>query len=147
MKRPPGEAMLCRARDMRRDATDAEKLLWRYLRSRQIKGAKFRRQLWLGGYIVDFACIEARLVVEADGEQHGGEKDARRTKMLTALGYRVLRFWNNDILQNIDGVLEAIAEGVAVPSPSHSASPSPSHSAPPSGPLPLPEAGEGFKKR
>jgi very-short-patch-repair endonuclease len=93
---------------LRKNATDAEKLLWKRLRSRQIADAKFRRQATVGPYIADFLCTEHRLIVEADGGQHSPEADATRTDWLTSRGYRVLRFWNNDVLGNIDGVLEAI---------------------------------------
>jgi very-short-patch-repair endonuclease len=99
-----------RARTLRRDATDAEKLLWWRLRNRQIAGAKFRRQFPVGRYIADFACIDAMLIVEADGGQHTPEADAVRTAALEAAGYKVTRFWNTDILSNIDGVLESIRQ-------------------------------------
>jgi very-short-patch-repair endonuclease len=127
--------MLKRSRELRRDMTEAEALLWSRLRARQLQGFKFRRQVWLGGYVADFACVEARLVVEADGGQHDvrAEADRARTAALAREGYRVLRFWNHDILGNIDGVLMVISD--ALPSPSHAASPR--------GPLPLPNMGEG----
>ncbi len=96
------------ARRLRRDATDAERLLWQRLRSRQLAGAKFRRQATVGLYIVDFLCVEAKLVVEADGGQHSPERDEVRTAWLESRGLRLARFWNHDILQNVDGVLEAI---------------------------------------
>src|SRR5215217_98618 len=119
MRRPPGYDMLKRARDLRMLSPDAEKRLWRALRNRRVAGAKFRRQMWLSGYIADFACIEAKLVVEADGGQHGdnADYDALRSERFAALGYRTLRFWNNDILENLDGVLQVISD--ALPSPSH----------------------------
>ena len=97
------------AQPLRRDATDAEKLLWQRLRNRQVGGLKFRRQATVGPYIADFLCVEARLIVEADGGQHTVEGDAARTAFLNSRGYNVLRFWNHDILQNPLGVLEAIA--------------------------------------
>jgi very-short-patch-repair endonuclease len=94
---------------MRRDATEAEKVLWQLLRGRQHVGAKFRRQHPVGRFIADFACIERRLIVEADGGQHDGRaSDARRTAWLEAAGWRVIRFWNNDILRNPEGVMLAI---------------------------------------
>ena len=136
MKRPPGKEMLTRARSLRRDATEAEKHLWKHLRSGQL-GVKFRRQMWLAGSIADFASVEARLVIELDGGQHAdSESDARRTERLTAEGYRVLRFWNNDVLENVEGVLRVISG--ALPSPSHAASQR--------GPLPLPNMGEGLTR-
>ncbi|HKS57832.1 MAG TPA: DUF559 domain-containing protein [Xanthobacteraceae bacterium] len=97
------------AKAMRHIATDAEKKLWRLLRSRQLDAAKFRRQVPIENYIVDFACHEERLIVEVDGGQHAeNPRDAARDKRLAALGYRVLRFWNNDVLRNPSGVLETI---------------------------------------
>ncbi|HEY1146652.1 MAG TPA: endonuclease domain-containing protein [Allosphingosinicella sp.] len=136
MKRPPGQTMLDRPRQLRRAMTDAETLLWTRLRSRQMGGFKFRRQMWLCGYIADFACLEARLVIEADGGQHDAAQgdDARRTAALAAEGYRILRFWNNDILANLDGVLLTIRDAL----------PSPSHPAAPGGPLPLPNWERGL---
>jgi len=93
---------------LRRASTDAERLLWQRLRSRQIANAKFRRQATLGPYIVDFLCIEAALVVEADGGQHAPDRDHDRIAWLESRGLRVARFWNNDILENIEGVLQSI---------------------------------------
>jgi very-short-patch-repair endonuclease len=99
-----------RARDLRRNATEAETALWRVLRSRQLVGAKFRRQQPLGPYIVDFVDFGHRVVVEADGGQHSeNARDEARDAWLTQQGFRVLRFWNNDILANPQGVLETIA--------------------------------------
>jgi very-short-patch-repair endonuclease len=99
-----------RARQLRRNATDAEIRLWSRLRRKQLAGFRFRRQHPLGSYIVDFFCPEARLIVEVDGGQHGEENahDARRTEWLEARGYRVVRFWNNEVLSNTDGVLTTI---------------------------------------
>jgi very-short-patch-repair endonuclease len=98
------------ARRLRCEMTDAERLLWGQLRQRQIAGLKFRRQHPLGSFIVDFVCIEAGLVIEVDGGQHGERQpaDEARTAWLNSQGYRVLRFWNNEVLQNLDGVREAI---------------------------------------
>ena len=105
-----------RARDLRRNATDAEARLWYALRE-SLPGAKFRRQVPLGPYFADFASHGAKLVVELDGSQHAEavERDVARTHFLNDEGYRVLRFWNNEVLQNLDGVLAAIA--AAAPSP------------------------------
>ena len=99
------------ARTLRRNMTDAERLLWRHLRNRRMLGYKFRRQVIMGPYIVDFACIEARLVVEADGGQHVEQRgyDEKRSQWLKARGYRVLRFWNHEILGSLPEVLETIA--------------------------------------
>jgi very-short-patch-repair endonuclease len=99
-----------RSRRLRRDATDAERRLWYRLRSRQIEGAKFVRQDSIGPYVVDFVCRELRLIVEVDGGQHATDtRDAVRDGWLADRGYRVLRFWNNDVLLNTEGVLETIA--------------------------------------
>jgi very-short-patch-repair endonuclease len=99
-----------RARKLRKNSTDAERLLWKYLKAKQIFGLKFRRQEQIGFYIVDFVCYEASLIVEADGGQHSvnRENDEERTNWLNTQGFKVLRLWNNEILTNIDGVLENI---------------------------------------
>jgi adenine-specific DNA-methyltransferase len=96
------------ARQLRRDMSDAERRLWYALRDRRFEGWKFRRQVSLGPYVVDFLCHSARLIVEVDGGQHSAEVDARRTAFLESQGYRVIRFWNNDVWGNIDGVLQAL---------------------------------------
>ena len=98
-----------RARRLRRVATGAERVVWRALRDRQL-GVKFRRQHPLGPYIVDFYCEEHRLVVEIDGGHHGPEVDGRRTGYLEANGMRVLRFWNNDVSDNLEGVVTMIQQ-------------------------------------
>lgn len=101
-----------RARRLRREQTAAERKLWARLRARQVDGAKFRRQHPIGRYIADFCCPERGLVVELDGGQHADqvETDRRRTAFLEQQGFRVLRFWDNDMMQNIDAVLEQITE-------------------------------------
>ena len=98
------------ARELRNSSTDAERLLWRYLKSRQIEGAKFRRQQPIETYIVDFVSFEKKIVIELDGGQHAEnmEYDMQRDRCLRANGYRVLRFWNNDVTGNLEGVLEVI---------------------------------------
>jgi very-short-patch-repair endonuclease len=107
------------ARVLRRDRTEAERVLWGLLRSRRLGGAKFRRQHPVGPFIADFACVAAMLVVEADGGQHvDSETDVRRTEWLRGRGWRVMRFWNNQILESPEGVLEAIARELGRPSPS-----------------------------
>jgi very-short-patch-repair endonuclease len=110
------------AKDLRRRSTEAEKALWRNLRNRQLCGFKFRRQQLLGPYIVDFACLEARLVIEVDGGQHAvdKEKDVERDTWLRGQGFQVLRFWNNEVLGNTDGVLETIRQRLTTPSPNPS---------------------------
>jgi 2-isopropylmalate synthase len=98
-----------RARAMRGAATDAELRLWRLLRDRRLDGLKFRRQVPVGPYIVDFLCVGARLIVEADGSQHSENAlDEVRDAYLLRDGWRVLRFWNHEVIQNREGVLETI---------------------------------------
>ena len=99
-----------RARRLRAAMTNAEQRLWMRLRGEQMKGFRFRRQVPMGPYILDFACLKARLVIEVDGGQHALaiEQDERRTAWLAAQGFRVLRFWNNDVLRETDGVMERI---------------------------------------
>jgi very-short-patch-repair endonuclease len=123
---------LDRARQLRRDATEAEKRLWRALREK-LPQAKWRRQMPIGPYFADFACFAERLIVELDGGQHASasEYDAARTRFMEGQNYRVLRFWNNDVMENMEGVLETIAAAL-----------SPSPPQPAAGALPLP-AGEG----
>ena len=97
-----------RARSFRQNPTDAERLLWQRLRS-LAGGAHFRRQATIGTYFADFACHTNRLVIELDGGQHADSAgDEIRTTYLSAAGYRVIRFWNNEVLENIEGVLERI---------------------------------------
>ncbi len=112
------------ARTMRRTPTDAERKLWWHLRYRlALSDSHFRRQVHLGSYIVDFVSHHMKLVIELDGGQHATQitRDANRTKFLERKGYRVLRFWNNDVLQNIDGVLEVIQSAIlTTPTPNPS---------------------------
>jgi very-short-patch-repair endonuclease len=109
-----------RARGLRRDSTDAERKLWYRLRSRSIDGFMFVRQEPVGPFFVDFVCRERRLVVEVDGGQHSeNKKDALRDQWLANHNYRVLRFWNNDVLLNIEGVLETIATALNAETPPH----------------------------
>jgi len=96
------------AKNLRKNSTDAERLLWKYLRAKQIEGYKFRRQEPIGKYIVDFVCFEKTLIVELDGGQHTGDKDVNRDSWLNTQGFKVLRFWNHDVLINIAGVVEMI---------------------------------------
>jgi very-short-patch-repair endonuclease len=99
-----------RARALRKNPTEAEKLLWTQLRYWQVDGYKFRRQQPLGKYIVDFVCMEKRLIIELDGGQHAEQRDydVERDAWLREQGFTVLRFWNNDVLQNINGVKDTI---------------------------------------
>ena len=103
-----------RARELRKNPTDAERLLWQRLRYWQIDGCKFRRQQPLGRYIVDFICLEKRLVIEVDGGQHvhQADYDKERDGWLRDQGFAFLRFWNNDVIENMDGVTEVIAENL-----------------------------------
>ena len=103
-----------RARKLRRDMTEAERKLWTRIRNRQLEKTKFVNQSPIGPYIADFAARSLRLVIELDGGQHSESKDAPRTKIIEAHGYRVIRFWNNDVMENIEGVLEAIVREVHI---------------------------------
>ena len=99
------------ARRLRREQTEAERKLWRHLRSRQLSYAKLRRPHPIGSFVVDFCCPERRLVIELDGSQHATrvEADQRRSLLLTTHGYSVLRFWNNEVMETMDAVLDRIA--------------------------------------
>jgi very-short-patch-repair endonuclease len=99
-----------RAQQLRNNATDAERRLWRHLSCRQLDGFKFSRQMPIDPFICDFLCRERKLIVELDGGQHAeSARDVSRTAYLEAQGYRVIRFWNNDVLGNVEGVLHAIS--------------------------------------
>ncbi len=105
------------ARRLRANATGAEDTLWRHLRRSPVLGTHFRRQVPIGRYVADFACLATRLIIEIDGSQHAegpvAEADQERTRWLESEGYRVLRFWNNDITRNVEGVLEAIHHAIS----------------------------------
>ena len=107
------------ARHLRRNLTDAEKKLWYELRILKADGRHFRRQVPIAGFIADFACHKCRLVVELDGGQHntpaGVVSDDERTRVLEAEGFRVLRFWNVDVFQNLEGVVDTIRHAVGLP--------------------------------
>jgi very-short-patch-repair endonuclease len=107
------------ARQLRREQTDAEGRLWAELRQRRLGGYRFRRQFPIGNFIVDFCCREQHLVVEVDGSQHmeRAAADRNRSELIEARGYRVLRFWNSDVLSNMEGVLEQILSALAAPTP------------------------------
>jgi very-short-patch-repair endonuclease len=96
------------AQKLRNNATDAEALLWRHLSRRQLGGYKFSRQMPVGPFVCDFMCREARLVVEVDGGQHGPGRDWSRDRLIEDEGYRVIRFWNNEVLGNTEAVLLTI---------------------------------------
>ena len=125
---PPKQKVF--ARKLRRRQTDAERKLWSRLRDRQLCGAKFRRQHAIGPFVGDFCCIENKLIIELDGGQHAenANADEERTSYLRQHGFRVLRFWNDAVLQDIDAVMVAIIGALESPLPN-----------------PLPE-GEGMKK-
>lgn len=103
-----------RSRDLRKNLTDAEQKLWQKLRNKQINDHKFRRQFVLGNYIVDFICLDKRLIIEVDGGQHmdNVDYDSQRDKWLKSQNFKVLRFWNNQVLNEIDSVLEVIVKNV-----------------------------------
>jgi len=123
-KRPAGKTRipskpLERARELRQRSTDSERRLWHWLRNRQIDGVKFRRQVPLGAYVVDFLAADHRLVIEIDGGQHASQQDydRRRTAWLEAQGYRVIRFWSNEVLANTEGVIAAIGAALKLRPP------------------------------
>jgi len=129
------------ARALRRNSTDAERRLWAVLRSRRLRGYKFRRQLPIGPFIADFACTKYLLIVEADGGQHfENQKDARRSAWLQGRGWGVLRFWDNEVLSNAEGVAASILtelqarEALTLPRLRR-------------GSLPLPQCGRGYTLR
>ena len=103
-----------RSRELRNNPTDAEQSLWYHLRSRQLAGARFNRQVPIGPFIGDFVSRSAKLVVELDGGQHSlaADYDAKRTTFLEQRGYRVIRFWNADVLEDVEGVLRVIEEAL-----------------------------------
>ena len=116
------QRLIGQARQLRRDSTEAERKLWSKLNSLQLGGVKFRRQHPIGPYIVDFVSLDSKLVIEIDGGQHNyssvEKRDELRTEWLTKEGYQVLRFWNNDVLNNTEGVVESIKAALAIHSPS-----------------------------
>jgi very-short-patch-repair endonuclease len=105
------------ARRLRANATNAEALLWRHLRRSPVLGTHFRRQVPIGAYVADFACMAAHHLIEVDGSQHAegpvAESDKERTRWFESEGYRVLRFWNSDVTQNVEGVLETIHRAIS----------------------------------
>lgn len=98
------------ARSLRQHQTDVEQLLWQRLRNRQIMNAKFRRQFPIDPYIVDFCCLDFKLIIELDGSQHieRSQSDMARSQILAQRGFKVIRFWNNEVMENIEGVLTKI---------------------------------------
>ena len=116
---PYPHAQKLRARQLRSSQTDAERKLWASLRARQLRGAKFRRQHAIGPFITDFCCVERGLVIELDGGHHAErvKADRVRTAFIEQRGYRVLRFWDNEVLQNMEAVLQQIAIALNDPHP------------------------------
>ena len=102
--------ILAKAKELRKNSTDVEIILWQQLRNRQLSGYKFRRQVPVDSYIVDFMCKSTKLIVELDGSQHAEQQDydKKRTQYLETKGFKVFRFWNNEIIKNLSGVLEAL---------------------------------------
>ncbi|PZQ27351.1 MAG: endonuclease domain-containing protein [Stenotrophomonas acidaminiphila] len=119
------------AKRLRREMTDAERRLWKHLRAGRLEGFKFRRQHPVPPYVLDFCCVEVGLAIELDGSQHSEARDASRSRYLESQGWRIVRFWDNDVLNKTDAVVEAIWNILSRPtlSPTH-----------------LPE-GEGLKQR
>jgi very-short-patch-repair endonuclease len=108
-KSPPSPRLRTFARDMRKEPTDAEAKMWRLLRDRRLAGHKFRRQAPFQTYILDFVCFEKRLVIEIDGSQHANStSDPARDRKLSAEGFQIARYWNNDVLQQPTSVLEDV---------------------------------------
>ncbi len=119
------------AKRLRREMTDAERRLWKHLRAGRLEGFKFRRQHPVPPYVLDFCCVEVGLAIELDGSQHSEARDASRSRYLESQGWRIVRFWDNDVLNKTDAVVEAIWNILSRPTLS---------------PTPLPE-GEGLKQR
>jgi very-short-patch-repair endonuclease len=120
-KRPISDFKRKAAIALRSNTTIAEDILWRHLRRLDVKGSHFRRQVPIGPYVADFACLKERLIIEVDGSQHGDDinsrRDGDRTRWLNSEGYRVMRFWNNDVMSKTEAVMEAIHEATAVRPP------------------------------
>jgi very-short-patch-repair endonuclease len=108
-----------RARRLRKDSTDAENRLWSHLRAHRYGGHKFKRQQPIGPYIVDFVCFDARVIIEVDGGQHAdaARSDSIRDAWLAREGFRDLRFWNSEVLENTEGVMQRITSALRAPSP------------------------------
>ncbi len=122
-KPPTDPKILDRARHLRREMTEAERKLWRFLRNKNLVAAKFRRQVPIGNFIADFCCLECRLIVELDGGQHADheDSDALRSRFLGEEGFRILRFWNDQVLNGaefvVEEILAVIVDDARVPSP------------------------------
>jgi len=120
-KRPISDFKRKTAKALRANTTAAEDILWRRLRRLEPTGSHFRRQVPIGPYVADFACLKQRLIIEVDGSQHGSDegldRDEVRTRWLNSEGYRVMRFWNNDVMSKTVAVMEAIHHAIAVTPP------------------------------
>jgi very-short-patch-repair endonuclease len=120
-KRPISDFKRKAAKALRANTTTAEDILWRHLRRLEVRGSHFRRQVPIGPYVADFACLKERLIIEVDGSQHGEDANSRRdedrTRWLNLEGYRVLRFWNHDVMSKTEAVMEAIHDATAVTPP------------------------------
>ena len=119
MRRDP--IYTARARELRHDSNPAERRMWELLRAKRMGGFKFRRQHAIGGYIADFICLPARLVIEVDGDTHDEDRevpDQKRTEYIEKVGFRVIRFWNQEVLNSTSEVAEVIADALGVPDPS-----------------------------
>ena len=157
VKKAPSSGAGERARNLRRDMTEAEQRLWQMLQSRQTEGHRFRRQVPIGRCIADFVSPAARLIVEIDGGRHdrSSEAEATRTRFLEAEGYRVLRFWNNEVMDNPEGVRAAMADALhqGSPSPNLPIAPTrnepvtPTHIRPVTPTRTLPHRGGGHQRR
>ena len=117
--------MLQRARELRKNSTDVERLLWKHLRAKRLVPSKFKRQEPIGNYIVDFVCYKSRLIIELDGGQHADQQeyDDKRAAWLESQGFVMLRFWNNDVTENLEGVVQRILDCLGVPTLSPGPSP------------------------
>ena len=120
--RERGRLLRSRAKSMRSTPTDAEHRLWQILRAKRFAGFKFKRQLVIDHYIADFACLKSRLIIEADGGQHAdSNRDGARDAYIEAQGFQILRFWNNEIFNNEEGVVDAICAALTSPLPAAAA--------------------------
>ena len=138
---PPIRPTSPHVKDLRRNQSDAEQKFWLQVRDRRLSGYKFRRQTTIGPFITDFLCAGRMLIVELDGGQHNEEADASRTRYLEAQGYTVMRFWNNEVLTNMEGALQTVLDYLEGTDVDYSKRTVNGHITP--SPNPLPQAGEG----
>ena len=143
---PPIRSTSPHVKDLRRNQSDAEQKFWLQVRNRRLRDYKFRRQATIGPFITDFLCAGRMLIVELDGGQHNEEADASRTRYLEAQGYTVMRFWNNEVLTNMEGALQTVLdylEGTDVDYSKRTATKRTVNGHITLSPNPLPQAGEG----